>query len=403
VKRILFVDDEQRVLSGLRRQLHARRAIWEMQFVDGGLAALVELARAQAAGTPYDVVVSDMRMPGMDGAQLLARVSEEFSHVGRLVLSGHADPDRMQLARSCAHRYLQKPCPPETLEAEVLKALDVREALDRLGWDAACALWCSPPKRFEHCASVFAALASEADTDAVVAGLLDSFTHDTAFWARLGLVLGAAFPTQVRPGAGVAATIAAMGTRNILSLVMALRFADAFGGPPDAARQAADLAVAHQIAAIGACENSGLEAVVQAVTASMLKLPLPGLPGAPAVNAPAVNAPAVNATAVNATADRSTVLSWLLPTWGFKDAVVAAAACREAPALCPPSSSGPLVLLAGADLLLAWSDPSVVPDAAFVEARMSWLSQRGWTEPRTRWAAAAMSGTGKCPSGNALT
>ncbi len=421
VKRILFVDDEQRVLSGLRRQLHARRAIWEMQFVDGGLPALAELARAQAAGTPYDVVVSDMRMPGMDGAQLLARVSEDFSHVGRLV--PRATPIRI----ACSSRAVARTA---TCRSRARR----RRSRPRCSRRSTCArrwiAWAGTPRarcgaRRPSASNIAPASlprwASEADTDAVVAGLLDSFTHDTAFWARLGLVLGAAFPTQVRPGAGVAATIAAMGTRNILSLVMALRFADAFGGPPDAVRQAADLAVARQIAAIGACENSGLEAVAQVVMASMLKLPPPGLPGAaagpgtsppatraagatptsaaaPAVNAPAVHATVANAPAVNATADRSTVLSWLLPTWGFKDAVVAAAACREAPALCPPPSSGPLVLLAGADLLLAWSDPSVAPDAAFVEARMSWLSQRGWTEPRTRWAAAVTSGAGKAPS-----
>ncbi|HTE06003.1 MAG TPA: response regulator, partial [Planctomycetota bacterium] len=205
MKRILFVDDEQRVLSGLRRQLHSRRAVWEMQFVDGGPAALAELARAAGAGTPYDAIVSDMRMPGMDGAQLLARVSTEFPHVGRLVLSGHADPDRMQLARSCAHRYLQKPCPPETLEAEISAALAVREALDRLCWDAASAVWCAPPNRFEHCSSVFSALASEADSEDVVAGLLRSFSEDAGFWGRLEQLLRAAFPGQVAAGCGAAA------------------------------------------------------------------------------------------------------------------------------------------------------------------------------------------------------
>jgi CheY-like chemotaxis protein len=378
VKRILFVDDELRVLSGLRRQLHGRRSVWEMQFVDGGPAALAELTRAVAAGAPYDVIVSDMRMPGMDGAQLLARVSTEFPHTGRLVLSGHADPDRMQLARSCAHRYLQKPCPPETLEAEISAALTVREALDRLNWDAAAAVWCAPPNKFEHCASVFSALASEADSDDVVAGLLRSFTTDTAFWVRLEQLLRAAFAAQLRPGTDAAATIAALGTRNVLSLVMGLRFIDSFGGPDAGGRWESLLAVARHIAAIAACESSGLEATVQAVTAAMLELPAAPSSG----TAPVAGAP-------DPVVDRSNVLAWLLPTWGFRDSVVMAGACRQSPALCPASCSGPLVLLVGADLLRAWADPAVAPDEAWVAARLAWLGARGWQAPRERWASVA--------------
>src|SRR5438477_1546624 len=65
-QQILFVDDEERVLEGLRRMLRPMRDEWDMTFATSGAEALEVLARSHP-----DVIVSDMRMPGMDGAQLL--------------------------------------------------------------------------------------------------------------------------------------------------------------------------------------------------------------------------------------------------------------------------------------------------------------------------------------------
>jgi len=69
--RVLFVDDEPRVLDGLRLSLRSKRKVWDMVFVEGGLAAVAEIT-----ANPVDVVVSDMRMPGMSGADLLGKVAE---------------------------------------------------------------------------------------------------------------------------------------------------------------------------------------------------------------------------------------------------------------------------------------------------------------------------------------
>jgi YesN/AraC family two-component response regulator len=114
MKRILFVDDEPRVLDGLRRLLRGQRAEWEMAFADGGESALSELARA-----PFDVIVTDMRMPGIDGAALLQVVKERHPQVVRVVLSGYAEPDVARAAAAIAHHYLLKPCDPAALKAVV--------------------------------------------------------------------------------------------------------------------------------------------------------------------------------------------------------------------------------------------------------------------------------------------
>lgn len=85
-KRILFVDDEAPILNGLRVRLHRLRAKWDMQFVESGALAIEALERGH-----FDVVVTDMRMPCMDGAELLQIVRDRWPDAIRVVLSGYAE------------------------------------------------------------------------------------------------------------------------------------------------------------------------------------------------------------------------------------------------------------------------------------------------------------------------
>ncbi|HTV56437.1 MAG TPA: response regulator [Terriglobia bacterium] len=125
MRRILFVDDEPNVLQGLQRMLRSERREWEMSFAQGGQAALGMLE----AG-PCDVVVSDMRMPGMDGALLLAHVREQYPEVIRIILSGHADVQAAYRAVPVAHQFLGKPCDPSTLRVAIERACRLKTLLD---------------------------------------------------------------------------------------------------------------------------------------------------------------------------------------------------------------------------------------------------------------------------------
>ena len=69
-KYILFVDDELKVLNGLKRMLYSQLQKWDMEFVDSGREALKHMKEH-----PFDMIVSDMRMPEMDGAELLKNVN----------------------------------------------------------------------------------------------------------------------------------------------------------------------------------------------------------------------------------------------------------------------------------------------------------------------------------------
>lgn len=81
-RRILFVDDEPNVLQGLKRMLRSQRHEWEMDFAGNGDEALARLK-----GMPFDIIVSDMRMPGIDGVQLLNMVKTLYPGMVRFILS----------------------------------------------------------------------------------------------------------------------------------------------------------------------------------------------------------------------------------------------------------------------------------------------------------------------------
>lgn len=122
--RILFVDDEPNILDGLRRMLRGMRQQWDMVFVEGGTLALDLLAREY-----FDIVVTDMRMPGMDGVELLTRVRRLYPHMARIILSGHSDQEVVMKSVRLAHQYLAKPCDQEKLQKVLQQAASMRQFL----------------------------------------------------------------------------------------------------------------------------------------------------------------------------------------------------------------------------------------------------------------------------------
>ena len=125
MKKILFVDDETSILEGLKRMLRPMRKEWEMAFAPGGEAAMSFLENA-----PFDVIVTDMRMPGMDGAALLELVRERYPSMLRIILSGYTELQASLRAVPVAHQFLLKPCDPEMLRAGIARATSLGEALD---------------------------------------------------------------------------------------------------------------------------------------------------------------------------------------------------------------------------------------------------------------------------------
>ena len=119
MKRILFVDDEPALLSGLQRTLRPQRQRWEMTFVGSGQEALQRIAEQCP-----DMVISDMRMPHMDGAQFLQAVRLHYPYTLRMCLSGYSEDSSILNALPVTHACLSKPCDSQTLIQTVEKLLE---------------------------------------------------------------------------------------------------------------------------------------------------------------------------------------------------------------------------------------------------------------------------------------
>jgi HD-like signal output (HDOD) protein len=122
MKRLLFVDDDAMVLAGLRRALHDMSREWDMQFAPGGQAALEALAQQ-----PFDAVITDMRMPSMDGAQLLDCTKDRYPEVVRIILSGQSEKEAVLRSIAPAHQYLAKPCDIRELKMRLNQAFASRD------------------------------------------------------------------------------------------------------------------------------------------------------------------------------------------------------------------------------------------------------------------------------------
>ncbi len=123
-RRILLVDDEAAVLDGLRRIMRPHRKSWAIETAGDGLAALDRL-RARA----FDAIVSDMRMPKLDGVELLKQAGELQPGIIRITLTG--DPTETAMLRSAGvtHQMLSKPCDSRILIEALERSFRLRETL----------------------------------------------------------------------------------------------------------------------------------------------------------------------------------------------------------------------------------------------------------------------------------
>lgn len=250
MKRLLFVDDEPRILEALERMLFALSDDWEMNFVASGREATQLLGEEN-----YDVLVTDMRMPLMDGAELLTWAKENRPGVVRVVLSGYAEEQLALRAVPVAHQFLNKPCTAAELRAVVERACRLRELLEAEELQLAVGRVESLPAR----PSVFQQLTTAlADPDASLRDVGKIVNQDPAIAAKVLQLVNTAFFGLPRAVSCIDRAVAFLGFSMVRTLVLAVETFASFAGAGDVldleAEQRHSLGVAHLARAL--CDDT---------------------------------------------------------------------------------------------------------------------------------------------------
>jgi HD-like signal output (HDOD) protein len=215
---VVFVDDEQKILDGLRRQLRAHRQEWEMRFANSGEEALKLMAQQ-----PADIVVSDMRMPGMTGAELLTRVQDIYPQTTRIIFSGQTDPSDVLSAIGCIHQYVQKPCDGNVL----CDSIERTRLLARQLSQSSLRLAVSRLKALPPASETYHALVDELSKEnANLPRISDLIASDPAMTAKVMQLVNSAFFGMPRRVDSPRDAVVLLGLTTIHSIVVAGRLFD---------------------------------------------------------------------------------------------------------------------------------------------------------------------------------
>ncbi len=267
LKRVLFVDDEQNVLEGLQRMLRPMRREWEMSFAADGPAAL-----ALSAERSFDVIVTDMRMPGMDGAQLLAEVMRLYPRTVRIILSGHSDHDMIMKSVGAAHQFLSKPCDPDIVKETICRACALRELLT----NGKLELLVSEMKSLPSVPSLYMELMKELETgDPSIKNVSQIISRDPGMTAKILQLVNSAFFGLRRRIASAADAVSLLGLDMTRTLVLSIQIFSEFEAAcarqlPVEAIWSHSLRVAALAQAIARAETSDTEMAQAAFTAGLL-------------------------------------------------------------------------------------------------------------------------------------
>ena len=218
---ILFVDDEENILSGIKRMMRAKRSAWSMEFCTSAVAALDLLEHIRA-----DVVVSDMRMPHMDGAEFLSKVQTLYPETVRIVLSGYAEREAILRTIGPSHRYLAKPCREEVLVGAIESSLRLRAMLTSDAIKRSIAGLTHLPTLPKVYGEILNELASEfASADS----LADKIERDVAISAQILKLTNSAYFGMPRKVGTVKQAVQFLGFDNVRAVVLLAGVFEQFG------------------------------------------------------------------------------------------------------------------------------------------------------------------------------
>jgi HD-like signal output (HDOD) protein len=374
---ILFVDDDANILNGLQRMLRGQRDRWNLTFVDSGQKALELIEQHD-----FDVVVSDMRMPDIDGATLLSEVERRSPSTVRVILSGYSEAKSIFRTVGPAHQYLAKPCDPQTIIALMDRAQTMRGLLAQPKLRALVAGMRNLPSPPDLYLKLTEEMRCEEASLNVIAKLIET---DVAMTAALLKVTNSAYFSLSVTINNVSQAVRLLGLETVRTLVLSVGIFKQFSGKPDLAPLMQSLndyslTLAHLAQRLAAADGADEATQSQSLCSGMLccigsmvlldadPIQYRGtMEAAGQAHLEAAEREIFGAT-------QAELGAYLLGLWGFNDAVVEAVLYQLQPSACAnqQKSLSTYVHLARAlgpafPLMLQPDDPLAVMDRSYVE------------------------------------
>lgn len=347
--RILFVDDEINALNGLRRMLVNMQEKWDMTFVDSGKKAL-ELMQEQG----FDVVVSDMKMPGMDGAALLNEVRSRQPRTVRIILSGYAEEEAVLRTAGPAHQYIAKPCDDVLIVDTINRALGLRRFLDNENLVELV----SGLDHLPSLPNAFSRLLLQLEApQSTVSDIADIIAEDLAMTAQTLKLTNSAYFALPQKIDNLHHAVRLLGTDTLKSLVLVTVFYKQFSGDARVAAQIETLSrrclsigmIAHAIAAAEGCSTAQIDQATSAgvlthigTLSLMANWPVRFNEIRRLIKKEALNIIDAERQVLGAT--HPEVGAYLLGLWGFTSPICEAVAYHHSPWQVPPKEKPSIVV-----------------------------------------------------------
>lgn len=222
MRSVLFVDDEPKVLEGLENLMFPFMDEWEVSTAQSGQEALDFLV-----DTPIDVLVTDMRMPGMGGPELLEAVKAKYPKIVRFVLSGHSELEAALKAMPVAHQFLSKPCDANTLTGALERACNLQQVIDDATMREVLGTIDQLPARPVTYARLTQIMAQEDWSLGAVAQVVE---QDLAIATKVLHVASTAFFSRGQTVCDVRQAVPRLGAKFVRDLVLAFEVYTGFAG-----------------------------------------------------------------------------------------------------------------------------------------------------------------------------
>jgi len=362
MKHMLFVDDEQPLLEGLRSRLMPMRNRWKMEFVGSGALAMDLLGQQ-----PFDVIVTDMRMPGMDGAQLLQIVSERWPQMIRIVLSGYAELEQTIRLVPYAHQYLSKPCAPKQLENVIERCLCLHDLLN----DSRLRSLVGRIRTLPSLPNIYVTLQSIVkDENITLSEVAKVVSADSALAARVLQIVNSAFFRLAKRISSVEQAVSYLGFKAIRNLAMAVELFSRWPGNANGCIDATRLQAHVQTIAAAAkaiadktsfADDAMLAGLLHDIGYWVLVQECPQELSAAVERASRLKMPLFEAEKEILGASHAEIGAYLLGIWGLPYPVVEAVAHHHEPGRVPQPDFDVLAALTIAQALAPSDDASVFP------------------------------------------